>query len=113
MPGQPPEGGEMNEMTLPSRHRIRISNPGDLGSSALPRATILNLCEWAGKKQFVSLKLEGQSGVRTRDLRHSKQADLTTAIKRFLFMFNSLKGLAQAKIIKKSVILFRVLNMTI
>ena len=28
-------------------------------------------------------------------------------------MYGSLKGLAQAKIIKKSVILFRVLNMTI
>ena len=30
-----------------------------------------------------------------------------------IFIFISLKGLAQAKIIKKSVILFRVLNMTI
>ena len=36
--------------------------------------TILNLYEWAGKKHLVSLKLEGQSGVRTRDLRFSKQA---------------------------------------
>ena len=33
---------------------------------------------------------------------------------RFSYQFNdNLKGLAQAKIIKKSVILFRVLNMTI
>ena len=26
-PEEPPEDGEMNEMTLPSRHRIRNSNP--------------------------------------------------------------------------------------
>ena len=39
--------------------------------------TILDIYEWAGKKHFVSLKLEGQSGVRTRDLRLSKQAALT------------------------------------
>ena len=31
----------------------------------------------------------------------------------YLFYSNELKGLAQAKIIKKSMILFRVLNMTI
>ena len=41
--------------------------------------TILNLYEWAGRKHFVSLKLEGQSGVRTRDLPLSKQSALTTA----------------------------------
>ena len=41
--------------------------------------TILNLYEWAGKKHFVSLKLKGQSGVRPRDLRLSKQAVLTFA----------------------------------
>ena len=41
--------------------------------------TILNHYEWAGKRHFVSLKLEGQSGVRNRDLRLSKQAALTTA----------------------------------
>ena len=33
----------------------------------------------SGEKHFVSLKLEGQSAVRTRDLRPSKQADFTTA----------------------------------
>ena len=37
------------------------------------------LREWAGKKHFVSLKLEYQSVVRTRDLQHPKQAALTTA----------------------------------
>ena len=41
--------------------------------------TILNHYEWAEKKHFVSLKLEGQSGVRTRDPRLSKQAALDTA----------------------------------
>ena len=40
--------------------------------------TILNLYKWAGKKHFVSLKLECQRGVRSRDLRLSKQAALTT-----------------------------------
>ena len=29
-PGEPPEDGEMSEMTLPSRHMIQNSNPGDL-----------------------------------------------------------------------------------
>ena len=37
--------------------------------------TILNPYEWAGKKRFLSLKLESKSGVQTRDLR----AVLTTA----------------------------------
>ena len=41
--------------------------------------TILNHYELAKKEHFVSLKLEGQSGARTRDLRHPKQAALTTA----------------------------------
>ena len=31
-----PEDGDMNEMTLPSRHRIRNSNPGGLMPSTLP-----------------------------------------------------------------------------
>ena len=41
--------------------------------------TIFNHHEWVGKKHFVSLKLECQSGVRTHDLRLSKQAASTTA----------------------------------
>ena len=48
-------------------------------SRSLRLPEILNIYEWVGKKHFVSLKLEGQSGVRTRDLRLSKQAALTTA----------------------------------
>ena len=35
-PGEPPEDGEMNEMTLSSRHRIRNSSPGGLRPSTLP-----------------------------------------------------------------------------
>ena len=33
--GEPPEDGDMSEMTLPSRHRIRNSNPGDMRPSML------------------------------------------------------------------------------
>ena len=40
---------------------------------------ILNYYEWAGNKHFVSLKLKGQSEVRTRDLLLSKQPALSTA----------------------------------
>ena len=46
-------------------------------SQRLP--TILNLYEWAGKKHFVSLKLECQDGGRGRDRRLSKQVVSTTA----------------------------------
>ena len=35
-PGEYPEDGEMNEMTLSSRHRIRNSGPGGLRPSTLP-----------------------------------------------------------------------------
>ena len=35
-PGEPPEDGEMSEMTLPSRHGIRNSNPGGLRPNTLP-----------------------------------------------------------------------------
>ena len=41
--------------------------------------TILNIYESVGKNNFVSLKLEGKSGIRSRDLRHSKQVALTTS----------------------------------
>ena len=46
-------------------------------SRRLPK--LLNLYEWAGKKHFVSLKLEGQRGFQALDLRLSKQTALTTA----------------------------------
>ena len=35
-PGEPPEDGEMNEMTLSSRHRMRNSSLGGLRPSTLP-----------------------------------------------------------------------------
>ena len=35
-PEEPPEDGEMNEMTLPSRHRHRNSSPGGVRPSTLP-----------------------------------------------------------------------------
>ena len=47
-------------------------------SRRLPK--IFNLYEWEGKKHFVSLKLNGQCGARTRDFRPSKQVALTTAL---------------------------------
>ena len=47
-----------------------LSDPATARSPTLP--TILNLHQWADK-------LEGQSGVQTRDLRLSKQAALPTA----------------------------------
>ena len=34
-PGEPPEDGEMNEMTLPSRYRIQNLSPSDLRPSTL------------------------------------------------------------------------------
>ena len=34
-PGEPPEDGEVNEMTPPTKHRIRNSNPGCLRPSSL------------------------------------------------------------------------------
>ena len=61
----------MNKMTLPSRHKIQNSGPGGLRPSTDP--TVLDLYEWAEKKHFVSLKLGGQGGVRTRDLWLSKR----------------------------------------
>ena len=44
-PGEPSEDGEMNEMTLPSRHRIR-----DLGTGGL-RPSTLALCH-GGSPQY-------------------------------------------------------------
>ena len=63
--------GEMNEMTLPSRHRIRNSSPGGVRPSPLPFSRgslpppppkIPYLYERAEKNKCVSLKLKCQSG---------------------------------------------------
>ena len=74
----------MNEITLPSRHRIRNSIPGGLRPSTLPLGhgaphNIQSL-PVSGEKHYVSLEVEGQSGVRTQDFRFSKQAVLTRAL---------------------------------
>ena len=50
-PGEPPEDGEMSAMTLPSRHRIRNSNPGGLGASTLPLGH-------GGSPQYLVLRVE-------------------------------------------------------
>ena len=43
MSGEPPEDGELNEMTLPCRHGTRNSSPGGLMASSRRLPTILNL----------------------------------------------------------------------
>ena len=82
-PGKPPEGGEMNEMTLPSRHRNRNSNSGGLRLSSLTPITDAlhdnKSLRVSREKTSCSLKLERQRVFRTRDLRLSMQAALTTA----------------------------------
>ena len=35
-PGESPEDGEMDQLTLPFRHRMRNSSPGGQGPSTLP-----------------------------------------------------------------------------
>ena len=62
MQGEPPEDGEMSQMT--SRHRIRNSIPGGLRSSTLPLGHGANtppphnteLHEWMGKNVYVSFE---------------------------------------------------------
>ena len=51
-PGEPPEDGEMNEMTLSSRHRIRNSSPGGLRPSTLPLGHV-------GSPQYRPLHVDG------------------------------------------------------
>ena len=58
-PGEPPEDGEMIEMTLSSRHRMRNSSPGGLRRSTLPlgHGTPRNtdFHTWMEKKHFLFL----------------------------------------------------------
>ena len=71
MPAELPGDGEMNEMTLPN---IRYSSPRLAGSEEVPHN--IESLRVSGKETFfVSLKVEGQSGVRARDPLFSKQAD--------------------------------------
>ena len=72
----------MIERTLPSRHRIQNSCSGGLRSSTLPLGHRGSRQYWFFKSErgnFVSSKVEGQSGVWTRYLRLSAQAALPTA----------------------------------
>ena len=55
-PGEPPEDGEMNEMILPHRHRIRNSNPGDLRTSTLPLGH-------GGSPQYWVLRVDGEEHI--------------------------------------------------
>ena len=80
---EPPEEGEMNEITLPSRHKIRNLSSGGLRQSRLllghggsPQYSVITS---ERRRRFFFLNLEGQSGFRARDLRLSKQAALATA----------------------------------
>ena len=56
-PGQLPEDGEMNEMALPSRHRIQNSSPGGLRSNTLPLGHNIESLRVCGGETFVSFKL--------------------------------------------------------
>ena len=78
----------MNEMTLPSRHRIRNSIAGGLRPRALPLGNHrsppppphnIEFLRVGGVETSVSLNPECQSGGRTRGLQLSKQAALTNA----------------------------------
>ena len=69
-------------MTLPFRHGIQNLGPGGLRPSWLPLgygipSNNIESLRVSGEENVVSLKLEGQSGVRTRDLPLSKHAALT------------------------------------
>ena len=60
-PGESPEDGEMNEMTLSSGHRIRNSSPGGLRPITLPLGhggspTLLSFTRGWGRNIFVSVK---------------------------------------------------------
>ena len=64
--------------TQDSKFESWLSEAEHVTSRSRSLLTILNLHEWAGNTHFVSLKLEGQRGVQTRDFRLSKETDLTT-----------------------------------
>ena len=61
-PEEPPEDGAVSEMTLPSRDKIRNSNPRCLRKSTLPlghggsQQYFYEFYEWMGKKHFCFFK---------------------------------------------------------
>ena len=78
-PGEPPENGEMIEMTLSSRHRIRNSNTGGLRPvTEAPHNT--NCHTWMGKKHFCFFQTAEtrnrtpNSGVKGRGANHYPRA---------------------------------------
>ena len=73
--GEAPEDGEINEMKLLQDAKFEPwrSEAEHATSRLLRLSTILKPYERAGRKYFVSLKLDGQSGARTRDLRFSSK----------------------------------------
>ena len=112
----------MIEMTLSSRHRIRNSSPCGLRQSKLPLGHRGSPQYWLSHVDveetfFVSFK-PPIPGAELRTLAW-KAAVLTTTLgppPKLYFVrikWILLKGLAHAKILKKSVILFWLLNMTI
>ena len=79
-PGKPPEDGEMIEMTLFSRHRIRNLSPGGLRPSTLPLGHWGSPQYWRGwgRNIFVSFK-PPRPGTEPRTLAW-KAAVLTTTL---------------------------------
>ena len=68
---RPPEDGEINEITLPSRHRIKNLGPGGLRTSMLlldEAPHNIESLRVSKEKTFCYLKLESQSEIRPRDL---------------------------------------------
>ena len=61
-PGKPPDNGEMNEMTLPSRHRILRSSPGGLRPSTIP-------LDRGGSPQYLRLMTPRSLGSKFHHLR--------------------------------------------
>ena len=70
----PPSQSELSRMQSVHSHQVILGHGGS------PQSWIFT--SERGKKHYVSLKLECQSGGRTRDLRLYKQAGLTTAPER-------------------------------
>ena len=54
-PGEPLEDGEMSEMTLPSKHRMRNANPGGLRPSTLPIGHRVSPQYWVLQNNFLIL----------------------------------------------------------
>ena len=75
MPGEPPEDGEMNKVTLPSRHRILNSE----AEHAFSRSHNIKSLQDSEEVTFCFFETWMPAGGRTRDLWFSKQAALTTA----------------------------------